>query len=94
MHPIFVMSEGNKTTLRYLFTKKITIMKKIIFAVAMLAMMCVGNVVYAQTKKAEPIKTEQTAAKKAENKTAVKKVVKANKAKKAEAKTAKKCSAK
>lgn len=29
-------------------------MKKIIFAAAMVAMMCAGNVVYAQVKKSEP----------------------------------------
>ena len=42
-------------------------MKKIIFAAAMVAMMCAGNVVYAQVKKSEPVKTEQTASKKAES---------------------------
>ena len=46
-------------------------MKKIIFAAAMVAMMCAGNVVYAQVKKSEPVKTEQTASKKAESAKAV-----------------------
>ena len=56
-------------------------MKKIIFAAAMVAMMCAGNVVYAQVKKSEPVKTEQTASKKAESS---KKACKETKAKKAE----------
>ena len=48
-------------------------MKKIIFAAAMVAMMCAGNVVYAQVKKSEPVKTEQTASKKACKETKAKK---------------------
>ena len=69
-------------------------MKKIIFAAAMVAMMCASNVAFAQVKKVAPVKTGQTASKKAEAKTMKKSAVKAEEATKAECKTMKKSAVK
>jgi len=64
-------------------------MKRIIFAAAMVAILCVSNA-FPKVKKVEPVKVEQTATKKAEVKAAKEKVVKATKTTKPETKVAKK----